>query len=96
MGLGLARYDSYYAYDRAASARTYDVDGRLHVARSNISKANVCTYNAPKRDLAARMQNETERPESRCAAGRGFQRRFAATATHRSGAVRLWKKNSAK
>ena len=45
MGLGLARYDSYYAYDRAASARTYDVDGRLHVARSNISKANVCTYN---------------------------------------------------
>jgi len=45
MGLGLARYDSYYAYDRAASARTYDVDGRLHVAQSNISKANVCDYN---------------------------------------------------
>jgi uncharacterized protein len=47
MGLGLARYDSYYAYDRAASARTYDVDGRLHVARSNISKANVCDYQIP-------------------------------------------------
>jgi hypothetical protein len=45
MGLGLARYDSYYAYDRAASARTYDLDGRLHVAQSNISKANVCDYN---------------------------------------------------
>ncbi|MBY0383247.1 MAG: DUF2213 domain-containing protein [Xanthobacteraceae bacterium] len=27
-----------------ASARSYDADGRLHVAVSNISKANVCGY----------------------------------------------------
>lgn len=26
------------------SARTYDADGRLHIARSHISKANVCPY----------------------------------------------------
>ena len=45
MGLGLARYDGF-AFDRAAaSMRTYDLDGRLHVAQSNISKANVCDYN---------------------------------------------------
>lgn len=32
------------AMDRAPSVRSYDADGRLHVARSNISKANVCPY----------------------------------------------------
>jgi uncharacterized protein len=32
-----------YAMDEA-SARTFDVDGRLHVALTNISKANVCPY----------------------------------------------------
>jgi len=32
------------ALDRAASARDYDVDGRLHVASANISKANICPY----------------------------------------------------
>jgi len=32
------------AMDRAASVRSFDADGRLHVARSNISKANVCPY----------------------------------------------------
>jgi hypothetical protein len=34
----------FLAMDRAASARYYDVDGRLHVTVSNISKANVCGY----------------------------------------------------
>jgi hypothetical protein len=33
-----------FAFDRAPSVRTYDVDGRLHVASANISKANVCGY----------------------------------------------------
>lgn len=32
------------AMDRAPSARRTDVDGRLHLASSNISKANVCPY----------------------------------------------------
>ena len=32
------------AMDRATSVRSFDADGRLHVARSNISKANVCPY----------------------------------------------------
>lgn len=32
------------AMDRAPSVRSFDADGRLHVARSNISKANVCPY----------------------------------------------------
>lgn len=32
------------AMDRAPTVRSYDADGRLHVARSNISKANVCPY----------------------------------------------------
>jgi hypothetical protein len=32
------------AFDRAPSVRTYDVDGRLHVALANISKANICPY----------------------------------------------------
>jgi hypothetical protein len=32
------------AFDRAASVRTYDGDGRLHVAKTHISKANVCEY----------------------------------------------------
>lgn len=31
------------AFDRA-SVRSYDADGRLHVAMTNISKANVCPY----------------------------------------------------
>ena len=31
------------AFDKA-SARTIDKDGRMHVSRSNISKANVCPY----------------------------------------------------
>jgi uncharacterized protein len=31
------------AFDRA-SARSYDADGRLHVAATAISKANVCEY----------------------------------------------------
>lgn len=31
------------AFDRA-SVRRYDVDGRLHVAMANISKANICGY----------------------------------------------------
>jgi hypothetical protein len=43
--MGLARYDGF-AFDRAAaSMRTYDIDGRLHVVQTNISKANVCDYN---------------------------------------------------
>lgn len=33
-----------YALDRAPSVRSFDADGRLHVALSNISKANVCPY----------------------------------------------------
>lgn len=34
-----------FAFDRSsASVRTYDVDGRLHVAQANISKANICGY----------------------------------------------------
>jgi len=32
------------AMDRTPSVRTFDVDGRLHVAVSPISKANVCPY----------------------------------------------------
>ena len=32
------------AMDRAPTVRKYDADGRLHVAVSNISKANVCPY----------------------------------------------------
>ena len=32
-----------FAFDRA-SARTYDVDGRLHVSITNLSKANICEY----------------------------------------------------
>lgn len=32
------------AMDRAPSVRSFDVDGRLHVAASNISKANICPY----------------------------------------------------
>ena len=32
------------AMDRAPSARRLDADGRLHLATSNISKANVCPY----------------------------------------------------
>ena len=31
------------AFDRA-SVRTFDKDGHLHIARANISKANVCPY----------------------------------------------------
>lgn len=32
------------AMDRAPTVRSFDADGRLHVAVSNISKANVCPY----------------------------------------------------
>ncbi len=32
------------AMDRASSVRSFDADGRLHIAVSNISKANVCPY----------------------------------------------------
>ena len=32
------------AFDKAASVRSYDGDGRLHVAKTHISKANVCEY----------------------------------------------------
>lgn len=32
------------ALDRSASVRSYDADGHLHVARTPISKANVCEY----------------------------------------------------
>ena len=32
-----------YALDRA-SVRSYDSEKRLHVAQTNISKANVCGY----------------------------------------------------
>jgi 8-oxo-dGTP pyrophosphatase MutT (NUDIX family) len=32
------------AFDRSGSVRSYDGDGRLHVARTHISKANVCEY----------------------------------------------------
>ena len=32
------------AMDRAPSVRSYDKNGRLHIAVSNISKANVCPY----------------------------------------------------
>lgn len=39
---GLAM-DEACAFDEA-SARTYDADGRLHVAKTHISKANVCPY----------------------------------------------------
>lgn len=35
--------DSALAFDRA-SVRTYDADGMLHVSRTPISKANICTY----------------------------------------------------
>lgn len=34
---------SLIAFDKA-SARSFDADGRLHVGRTNISKANVCPY----------------------------------------------------
>lgn len=33
-----------FAFDRSSSARSFDADGRMHVERCNISKANVCTY----------------------------------------------------
>ena len=33
-----------FAFDRSTSVRTVDQDGRLHVAITNISKANVCEY----------------------------------------------------
>lgn len=36
--------DEIIALDRAASVRSVDQDGHLHVARTNISKANVCGY----------------------------------------------------
>lgn len=32
------------AMDKARSVRSFDADGRLHVAVSNISKANICEY----------------------------------------------------
>lgn len=32
------------AMDRASTVRSFDADGRLHVAVSNISKANICPY----------------------------------------------------
>lgn len=32
------------AMDKARSVRSFDADGRLHVAVSNISKANICDY----------------------------------------------------
>lgn len=32
------------AMDRASTVRSFDADGRLHVAVSNISKANICEY----------------------------------------------------
>lgn len=32
------------AMDRAPTVRSFDADGRLHIAVSNISKANVCPY----------------------------------------------------
>ena len=32
------------AMDRAPTVRSFDADGRLHVAVSNISKANICDY----------------------------------------------------
>jgi hypothetical protein len=38
----MTRWD--FAFDRSPSVRSYDVDGRLHVAQANISKANVCPY----------------------------------------------------
>jgi 8-oxo-dGTP pyrophosphatase MutT (NUDIX family) len=38
-----AAMDQRLAFDRA-TVRTYDADGRLHVALTNISKANVCPY----------------------------------------------------
>lgn len=40
--LRLARGDGY-AFDRA-SDRQYDVDGRMHVRDTNLTKANVCPY----------------------------------------------------
>lgn len=38
-----AAAEAHLAFDRA-SVRTYDKDGRLHVAISHISKANICEY----------------------------------------------------
>jgi hypothetical protein len=35
--------DRYLAFDRS-TVRNYDADGRLHIATTNISKANVCPY----------------------------------------------------
>lgn len=35
--------DSAFAFDRA-SVRTYDADGKMHVALTPISKANICVY----------------------------------------------------
>jgi 8-oxo-dGTP pyrophosphatase MutT (NUDIX family) len=35
---------SAIVFDRKESVRTYDDDGRMHVAKTNISKANVCEY----------------------------------------------------
>ncbi|HGH5415681.1 TPA: DUF2213 domain-containing protein [Citrobacter freundii] len=35
--------DVKFAFDKA-SVRTYDADGKMHVARTPISKANVCVY----------------------------------------------------
>jgi hypothetical protein len=32
------------AMDKAPSVRSFDADGRLHVAKSNISKGNICPY----------------------------------------------------
>ncbi|QLW76007.1 DUF2213 domain-containing protein [Citrobacter freundii] len=41
-GSGMAN-DSEFAFDRA-SVRTYDADGKMHVALTPISKANICVY----------------------------------------------------
>jgi len=35
-----------FAYDRSASVRSFDADGRLHVSAANISKATVNEYRA--------------------------------------------------
>lgn len=41
--IGYSRCRLGLAFDRG-SVRSYDTDGRLHVARSHISKANICPY----------------------------------------------------
>lgn len=44
LGIPQSVGEEFIGKDKAASVRSYDADGRLHVASCNISKANICPY----------------------------------------------------